>query len=103
MPCTSETNSVVRMGPNPDVKVAEEGKSMHLHLTLDHSWQIPYTTPVTTQCLGLAAVPKVAYENADGTPLTVDTDYFGKPRNATNPSPGPFEDPGEGKLTLKVW
>ncbi len=39
----------------------------------------------------------------DGTPLKIDTDYFGKKRNETNPSAGPFENPGEGKLKLKVW
>ena len=72
-------------------------------ISVDPSWQIPNTALVTTERLGSAAVSKAAYENADGTPLTVDTDYFGNPRNATNPSPGPFENPGEGKHTLKAW
>lgn len=102
-PCTSENNSVVRAASDPGIKLVEEGESMSLQITLDWSWQVPHTALVTTKRLGLAAVPKVAYENADGTPLTVDTDYFGQKRNATTPSPGPFENPGEGKLTLKVW
>jgi len=58
---------------------------------------------VTTALLGRAKIPDAAYENPDGTPLKLDTDYFGKRRSETNPSAGPFENPGEGKLTLKVW
>jgi alpha-N-arabinofuranosidase len=48
-------------------------------------------------------MPNAAYENPDGTSLKIDIDYFGKKRNEANPSAGPFENPGEGKLTLKVW
>jgi hypothetical protein len=33
----------------------------------------------------------------------VDTDYFGKPRNQSKPTAGPFENPGTGDLKLKVW
>jgi hypothetical protein len=35
--------------------------------------------------------------------LKIDTDYFGKKRNKANPSAGPFENPAEGRLSLKVW
>ena len=58
------------------------------------------TTLVTTAVLGKARVPGVAYENADGSPLKLDTDYFGKKRKRTNPTPGPFERPGVGLLTV---
>ena len=45
-----------------------------------------------SELLGKALVPQVAYENADGSPLMMDTDYFGAKRDATRPSAGPFED-----------
>jgi hypothetical protein len=35
--------------------------------------------------------------------LKINTDYFGKRRSDANPTPGPFENPGEGELKLKVW
>jgi hypothetical protein len=38
----------------------------------------------------------------DGSPLKVDTDYFGKKRNDASPTVGPFENPGAGPLTLKI-
>ena len=44
-----------------------------------------------------------AFENPDGSALKIDTDYFGKKRNKLNPTVGPFEESGNGKLKLKVW
>jgi len=44
-----------------------------------------------------------AFENPDGTPLRIDTDYFGRKRNEKNPFLGPFELSESGKQTLKVW
>jgi alpha-N-arabinofuranosidase len=52
--------------------------------------------------LGKARIPGLAYENADGSPVIVDSDYFGKKRKESGPSAGPFEDPGQGDLRLKV-
>jgi alpha-N-arabinofuranosidase len=49
-------------------------------------------------------IPDQAYENPDGSPLRIDTDYFGKMRNDKKPTPGPFENPETGRLLkLKVW
>ena len=35
--------------------------------------------------------------------VRISTDYFGRKRKAKNPTPGPFETPGQGTVTLKVW
>ena len=61
------------------------------------------TKIVTTGLLGKARIPDLSYLNPDGTLLKIDTDYFGKTRNKQDTSAGPFEDPGNGKLSLKVW
>ena len=58
---------------------------------------------VTTELLGKAKVPNCAFENPDGLPLRINSDYFGKKRNGRNPFPGPFENPGLGVAPLKVW
>ena len=58
---------------------------------------------VTTALLGKAAIPDQAFENPAGTPLRIDTDYFGKKRNERHPLQGPFEIPEGGKQPLKVW
>ena len=46
---------------------------------------------------------KETFENPDGTALKIDTDYFGNKRSESNPSAGPFENPGKGMIKLKVW
>ena len=102
-PCLKETNRLEKAEFNPEVKVVEEGDSVFLHITLDDSCHALDNPLVTTSLLGRAKMPNAAYENPDGTPLKIDTDYFGKKRNEADPFAGPFENPGEGKLTLKVW
>ncbi len=57
------------------------------------------TTLVTTERLGKAKVPNLPYENADGSPLKIDTDHSGEKRSQDNPTPGPFENPRGGQLT----
>ena len=61
------------------------------------------TTLVTTELLGKAAIPDAAYENADGSPLSIDTDFFGATRNKDNPTAGPFEAINSGQQLLKLW
>jgi len=102
-PYLKETNCLVKAEFNPEVKVVEEDESVFLHITLDDSLHALDNPLVTTSLLGRAKMPNAAYENPNGTPLKIDTDYFGKKRSEANPSAGPFENQGEGKLTLKVW
>lgn len=102
-PYFKETNYLENAEFNPEVKVVEEGDSVFLHITLDDSFHALDNPLVTTALLGRAKMANAAYENPDGTPLKIDTDYFGKKRSEANPSAGPFENPEEGKLTLKVW
>ena len=58
---------------------------------------------VTTDLLGTAKIPDTRFENPDGTPYKLDTDYFGNNRKTTNPAPGPFEFADKNKVRLKVW
>ena len=44
-----------------------------------------------------------AIKRADGTPVKIDTDYFGKPRDPANPGAGPFAGLKPGKHEIKVW
>ena len=102
-PFAKETNRIEKPEFNPEIKLVEKDDSVFLQMNFDDSYQALATSLVTTALLDRAEVPNAAYENPDGTPLKVDTDYFGKKRSEANPSAGPFENPGEGKLTLKVW
>jgi alpha-N-arabinofuranosidase len=54
---------------------------------------------ITSEMLGKARVPNQRFEKPDGSPLTIDVDYFGKKRSKNNPNAGPFEQ-GEN---ITVW
>ena len=101
-PYAKEMNAVVQEDGDPNVKLMQEGGLFNLHLTLGPELQKADTALVTTALLGKAKVPGLPYENADGSPMKVDTDYFGRKRNIANPTPGPFENPGAGPLILTV-
>lgn len=46
---------------------------------------------ITTDILGMAFEPEQKFENPDGTPIAMDTDYFGR-ACGDNPLPGPLAD-----------
>ncbi len=97
-------NGALRLpGANSKPEIVEEGDGVYLRLNLGAEVRKAATKLVNTELLGKARVPGLAYENPDGSPLIVDIDYLGKKRNPANPSAGPFENPGQGDLKLKVW
>ena len=86
------------------VRIAEKPDGWFLEIALDRAWATEQTRkPVTTELLGRTAMTGLAFENADGSPLRVNMDYFGNRRSGDNPFPGPFAAPPDGKQTLKVW
>ncbi len=88
---------------DPDLKLAEKDGGFHLELAFDKAWSDGRTRKlVTTGLLGKAAIPDLPFLRPDGAPIRLDTDYFGRPRKESNPTPGPFEDPGTGRVALKV-
>ncbi len=102
-PAKHEHQPLVRADLDPAVKLDERPDGFYLEMVLDRVLGDRVRRMVTTELLGRAAIPDLPYEQADGSPLRIDTDYFGRKRNASNPTPGPFEAPGAGPLKLKVW
>ncbi len=88
---------------NPNAHVIEKGSSVYLQINSDDLSLEKHAQLITTQVLGKAKMPKQYFENPDGSPLVIDTDYFGTKRDPENPSVGPFEKPDSGMLNLKVW
>jgi len=58
---------------------------------------------INSDLLGFAKIPKARFENADGTDIIFDKDFFGNKRSSENIAPGPFTDLARGMLVLKVW
>jgi alpha-L-arabinofuranosidase len=86
------------------VKLTQRLDGWYLELVEDKVWRDEAKRElVTTVLLGKAKVSGCAYENPDGTPLRINTDYFGKNETTKNPFPGPFELSGRGQQNLRVW
>ena len=88
---------------DPKLKLVEDGNDVYLQIALNPTFYDQKVKMITTEILGKAKVPKARFDNPGGTALKIDTDYFGAKRSETNPSVGPFENPGKGELKLKVW
>ena len=53
-----------------------------------------------TEDIAPAFEPEQNYENPDGTPITFDTDFFGKKRSGNQVIAGPFADGKDANCTL---
>jgi hypothetical protein len=81
-------------------EIAERGDEAWLSLELGAEIEKMETRPVDSAALGKARISGLGYENGDGTPLVIDTDYFGQKHNSSHPLPGPFAIPVRGELRL---
>jgi alpha-N-arabinofuranosidase len=102
-PSKHESKPLVQPNINPGIKLVEKADGMYLEITLDKVWAQQQRKVVTTELLGKAKIPDLPYEQPDGSPYRIDTDYFGNKRKAANPFPGPFELPAGGSHVLKLW
>ena len=102
-PSTRDVNFANDSAFNPEVRLVTERETCYLQLNLGSAFYDRKVRMITTEILGKAKIPKAAFDNPDGTALKIDADYFGAKRSETNPSVGPFENPGKGELKLKVW
>jgi len=84
------------------IELSDEEDGIYLRSSLDPSWiQGQKRAVVNTARLGHARVTEMPFEYADGSPVTVDSDYVGNARDASTVVPGPFADFKE--LKQCVW
>ena len=85
------------------MRIEEKGVEVFLHINVNGSFAKVKTQLVNTSMLGMPRICEEAFENPDGTPITVDQDYLGKKRSKTAPFVGPFEELRQGEQVNKVW
>ena len=103
-PSAHDREALVVADFDPGIELKEKPDGWCLEMVVDPAWKSKQKrTVVTTELLGKAKIPDAPFEKPDGTPYRLDTDCFGKKRNAENPAPGPFEFPGEKRVYFKVW
>jgi len=86
-----------------EAKIPDDKSGFYIDFNFPESIKKLKTKTVNTELLGKAIVPEQGFENRDGSPLLIDSDFFGKKRDPKNPTPGPFEKLQKGKLSIKVW
>jgi hypothetical protein len=102
-PYARETNPLVVPNLDPEIAIAEKGNDVYLTMNSGEEFARHSASLVSTDRLGKARIPGLAYENPDGSPLKIDLDYFGKPRDPMDPGAGPSANPRPGKQEIKVW
>ena len=99
-----EAGPLVKSELDPALTLVEKADGYYLEMNVDQTGSAAAKRKlVTTELLGKTSISGLPFENPDGTPLSVNTDYFGKSRHETKPSAGPFENPGSGRVIIKVW
>jgi len=88
---------------NPEIEIKETVEGVFLSWNIDGKLIKMKNQVVTTDLLGKALIPGQGYVNPDDSPITIDKDYLEKERNSRNPTAGPFENPGKGGQTFKIW
>ncbi len=102
-PSTRDINFKSFAELDPGVRLIEENGSGSLNLTLDPAFFDYKVKLLSSEMLGKAKIPKTAYENADGTRLILDEDYFGYKRSPEANIAGPFFNLNPGNSKLKLW
>jgi len=103
IPFAGEENPIHQPDFNPNIRLIEENDTVYLEMRLPQALESQHNELVTTEMLGKARLAGAAYENPDGSPITIDSDYFGRKRNKRNPTAGPFDSLGTDLLRMIVW
>jgi alpha-N-arabinofuranosidase len=101
-PSKFEPRPVVKPDFDPGLRLVEKADGFYLEIMLDGAFEARKRQLVTSALLGRAVIPGLPYEQADGSPIRIDRDYFGKTRSASGPTPGPVESPGTGPVVMKI-
>jgi len=103
LPSNIETNFVENRTLNPEIELTQEPDGFYLNITVDESFGKVNTQMIDTDLMGVAFQSETPFENTDGSPITLNEDYFGNKRNSEKPFVGPLENLKMGKNKIKVW
>jgi len=103
-PPDAEEAPLVKPEYDPGVRLTQRDDAWYLELATDPAWVNERNRNlVTTDLLGKARIPNLHYENRDGSPVRIATDYFNNQRDETSPAPGPFARSQSNTQSIKVW
>ena len=87
---------------NPAVKIVEDGSEVYLEMNVKQEMLEVPAKIVSTGTLGTVRIVDAIFDDPNGNPIVLDTDYTGA-RRAEKPTVGPFEGLKPGFNRVKVW
>jgi len=101
--CRCEAEPAIHLDFDPDIRLVDSPTGPALEISLDKAWSAdPLRHTVTSALLGKTAISNLPFERADDSPIRLDKDYSGKPRDPSNPFPGPFEIAQAGRQHIPL-
>lgn len=87
---------------DPGVRIVEEGDAVYLEMNAEKGMLDMPVQIVSTDTLGSVRIADAIFDNPNGDPIVLDTDYTGA-RRAERPAAGPVEGLKPGFNRVKVW
>lgn len=88
---------------NPQLKVYRDVHGLQVEMDVTKEMLDLTFKAIDTETLGETRLSECAYENPDGTPLTIDTDLLDQKRDLSACHVGPLEGLKVGHNKVKIW
>ena len=86
-PPSTKKSPLVVADFDPALRLVEKADGFYLEIALDKAWPAADAQSGDHRLLGKAAIPNLPYEKPDGTPIRINTDYFGQKETGPIPCP----------------
>ena len=87
---------------DPEAKIVKEGDETYLEINVEKGLlEIP-TRILDARMLDMVRIVEAPYEDPDGNPIVLDSDYLGCKRDSA-PAAGPIQGLKEGYNKIKIW
>ena len=97
-----EADALVKTGYNPELKLEGSSSGFIFTINLSSDFNNSPKVLVNSALLGAAFQSEAAFENPDGTPMTISTDFYNTPWKNKIPVAGPLATFKPGLNTLNI-
>lgn len=87
---------------DPEAKIVKDGDETYLEINVEKGLLDIPTRILDTRMLDMVRIVEAPYEDPDGNPIVLDSDYLGCKRDSA-PAAGPIQGLKEGYNKIKIW
>jgi hypothetical protein len=102
-PYKNGINELVFNDAEAEIRIEQKGDGIYLYLNPKSDFSKTESKIFNSFDFGEAMVPEVLFDNADGTPVLFDKDYFNAGREGNSNLAGPFSNLSMKNSTVKLW